>query len=64
MFACRVESAVIESYAALAKDAGFAIHSLDYALSGQLKLVAATPALTGTFVVLQFDGDTLLASLY
>ena len=26
--------------------------------------MAATPALTGTFVVLQFDGDTLLASLY
>ena len=64
VFACRVESAVVESYAALAKDAGFTIHSLDYSLSGQLKLVAATPALAGTFVVLQFDGDTLLASLY
>ena len=64
VFACRVESAVIESYAALAKDAGFAIHSLDYSLSGQLKLVAATPALTGTFVVLQFDDDTISACLF
>ena len=65
MLACRVESALVESYAALAKDAGLTLSSLDYTLSGQLKLTAATPALAGsTFVVLHFDGDTLLATLY
>lgn len=65
MLACRVESALVESYAALARDAGLTLSSLDYSLSGQLKLTAATPALAGsTFVVLHFDGDTLLATLY
>ena len=52
VLATRVESAVIETY-------------IDLALAGQIKLVRATPELAGkSFVVLQFDGDSLIAGLY
>lgn len=65
VLATRVESSVIETYIALAKDSGFKLCSIDLALAGQIKLVRATPALADkTFVVLQFDGDSLIAGLY
>lgn len=65
LLACRVESAVIEGFVNLAKDAGFTLGSIDCGLAGQLKLVEASPALAGkTFVLLQFDDDTLNASLF
>ena len=65
MLATRVESAVIENYIHLATACGLKLHSIDLALAGQIKLVGATPALAKqSFVVLQFDGDSLIAGLY
>ena len=58
VLATRVESAVIETYINLAAACGLK-------LAGQIKLVRATPELAGkSFVVLQFDGDSLIAGLY
>ncbi|MDY4774268.1 MAG: hypothetical protein SO256_11120 [Gemmiger sp.] len=65
VLATRVESAVIENYIHLATACGLKLHSIDLALAGQIKLVGATPALAKqSFVVLQFDGDSLIAGLY
>ena len=65
VLATRVESAVIENYIHLATACGLKLHSIDLALAGQIKLVGATPALEKqSFVVLQFDGDSLIAGLY
>ncbi|MDD6424211.1 MAG: hypothetical protein PUF92_01895 [Subdoligranulum variabile] len=65
VLATRVESAVIENYIHLATACGLKLHSIDLALAGQIKLVGATPALAKqSFVVLQFDGDSLISGLY
>ena len=65
VLATRVESAVIETYINLAAACGLKLYSIDLALAGQIKLVRATPALADkSFVVLQFDGDSLIAGLY
>ena len=65
VLATRVEQSVIAGYNALAKDAGFKLTCIDLGLAAPIKAVRTIPALqNGTFVVLQFDGDTLLASLY
>ena len=65
VLATRVESAVIENYIHLATACGLKLHSIDLALAGQIKLVGATPALAKqSFVVLQFEGDSLIAGLY
>ena len=65
MLATRVESAVIETYINLAAACGLKLYSIDLALAGQIKLVRATPELAGkSFVMLQFDGDSLIAGLY
>lgn len=65
MLATRVESAVVETYINLAAACGLKLYSIDLALAGQIKLVRATPELAGkSFVVLQFDGDSLIAGLY
>ena len=65
VLATRVESAVIETYVNLAANCGLKLYSIDLALAGQIKLVRATPALADkSFVVLQFDGDSLIAGLY
>lgn len=65
VLATRVESAVIETYINLAAACGLKLYSIDLALAGQIKLVRATPELAGkSFVVLQFDGDSLIAGLY
>ena len=62
VLATRVESAVIETYINLAAACGLKLYSIDLALAGQIKLVRATPELAGkSFVVLQFDGDSLIA---
>ena len=65
VLATRVESAVIETYINLAAACGLKLYSIDLALAGQIKLVCATPELAGkSFVMLQFDGDSLIAGLY
>ena len=65
VLATRVESAVIETYINLAAACGLKPYSIDLALAGQIKLVRATPELAGkSFVMLQFDGDSLIAGLY
>ena len=65
VLATRVESAVIETYINLAAACGLKLYSIDLALAGQIKLVRATPELAGkSFVMLQFDGDSLIAGLY
>ena len=62
VLATRVESAVIETYINLAAACGLKLYSIDLALAGQIKLVRATPELAGkSFVMLQFDGDSLIA---
>lgn len=61
----RVEKSVIDTYVALAQACGLHLYSIDLALAGQIKLVRVTPQLAAqTFVVLQFDGDSLVACLY
>ena len=56
---------MIETYINLAAACGLKLYSIDLALAGQIKLVRATPELAGkSFVVLQFDGDSLIAGLY
>ena len=56
---------IITNEAELAAACGLKLYSIDLALAGQIKLVRATPELAGkSFVMLQFDGDSLIAGLY
>ena len=65
MLATRVEQSVIAGYAALAKAAGFKLTCIDLGLAAPIKAVRTIPALqNGTFVVLQFDDDTISACLF
>lgn len=65
VLATRVEQSVIAGYAALAKDAGFKLTCIDLGLAAPIKAVRTIPALqNGTFVVLQFDDDTISACLF
>ena len=65
VLATRVEQAVIAGYDALAKAAGFKLHSIDLGLAALIKAVRTVPALQKeTFVLLQFDDDTISAALF
>ena len=65
VLATRVEQSVIAGYEALAKDAGFKLSCIDLGLAAPIKAVRTIPALqNGTFVVLQFDDDTISACLF
>ena len=65
VLATRVEQSVIAGYDALAKDAGFKLTYIDLGLAAPIKAVRTIPALqNGTFVVLQFDDDTISACLF
>lgn len=65
VLATRVEQSVIAGYNALAKDAGFKLICIDLGLAAPIKAVRTIPALqNGTFVVLQFDDDTISACLF
>ena len=65
VLATRVEQSVIAGYDALAKDAGFKLTCIDLGLAAPIKAVRTIPALqNGTFVVLQFDDDTISATLF
>ena len=65
VLATRVEQSVIAGYDALAKDAGFKRTYIDLGLAAPIKAVRTIPALqNGTFVVLQFDDDTISACLF
>lgn len=65
VLATRVEQSVIAGYAALAKAAGFKLTCIDLGLAAPIKAVRTIPALqNGTFVVLQFDNDTISACLF
>lgn len=65
VLATRVEQSVIAGYAALAKAAGFKLTCIDLGLAAPIKAVRTIPALqNGTFVVLQFDDDTISACLF
>ena len=65
VLATRVEQSVIAGYDALAKDAGFKLTCIDLGLAAPIKAVRTSPALqNGTFVVLQFDDDTISACLF
>lgn len=65
VLATRVEQSVIAGYDALAKDAGFKLTCIDLGLAAPIKAVCTIPALqNGTFVVLQFDDDTISACLF
>ncbi len=65
VLATRVEQSVIAGYDALAKDAGFKLTCIDLGLAAPIKAVRTIPALQkGTFVVLQFDDDTISACLF
>lgn len=65
VLATRVEQSVIAGYDALAKDAGFKLTCIDLGLVAPIKAVRTIPALqNGTFVVLQFDDDTISACLF
>ena len=65
VLATRVEQSVIAGYDALAKDAGFKLICIDLGLAAPIKAVRTIPALqNGTFVVLQFDDDTISACLF
>lgn len=65
VLATRVEQSVIAGYDALAKDAGFKLICIDLGLAAPIKAVRTIPALqSGTFVVLQFDDDTISACLF
>lgn len=65
VLATRVEQAVIAGYDALAKAAGFKLYSIDLGLAALIKAVRTVPALQEeTFVLLQFDDDTISAALF
>ena len=65
VLATRVEQSVIAGYDALAKDAGFKLTCIDLGLAAPIKAVHTIPALqNGTFVVLQFDDETISACLF
>ena len=65
VLATRVEQAVIAGYDALAKAAGFKLYSIDLGLAALIKTVRTVPALQKeTFVLLQFDDDTISAALF
>ena len=65
VLATRVEQSVIAGYAALAKAAGFKLTCIDLGLAAPIKAVRTIPALQNdTFVVLQFDDDTISACLF
>lgn len=65
VLATRVEQSVIAGYDALANDAGFKLTCIDLGLAAPIKAVRTIPALqNGTFVVLQFDDDTISACLF
>ncbi len=65
VLATRVEQSVIAGYATLAKAAGFKLTCIDLGLAAPIKAVRTIPALqNGTFVVLQFDDDTISACLF
>ena len=65
VLATRVEQSTIAGYVSLAKDAGFKLYSIDLGLAAPIKAVRAAPQLQShTFVVLQFDDDTILAALF
>lgn len=65
VLATRVEQSVIAGYDALAKDAGFKLTCIDLGLAAPIKAVRTIPVLqNGTFVVLQFDDDTISACLF
>ena len=65
VLATRVEQSVIAGYDALAKDAGFKLTCIDLGLAAPIKAVRTIPALqNGTFMVLQFDDDTISACLF
>ena len=65
VLATRVEQAVIAGYDALAKAAGFKLYSIDLGLAALIKAVRTVPALQKeTFVLLQFDDDTISAALF
>ena len=65
VLATRVEQAVIAGYDALAKTAGFKLYSIDLGLAALIKAVRTVPALQKeTFVLLQFDDDTISAALF
>lgn len=65
VLATRVEQSVIAGYDALAKDAGFKLTCIDLGLAAPIKAVRTIPTLqNGTFVVLQFDDDTISACLF
>ena len=61
----RVEQSVIAGYDALAKAVGFKLYSIDLGLAAPIKAVRTIPDLQQkTFVLLQFDDDTISACLF
>ena len=65
VLATRVEQSVIAGYAALAKAVGFKLYSIDLGLAAPIKAVRTIPDLQQkTFVLLQFDDDTISACLF
>lgn len=65
VLATRVEQSVIAGYDALAKDVGLKLYSIDLGLAAPIKAVRTIPALQkSTFVLLQFDDDTISACLF
>ena len=64
VLATRVEQSVIAGYDALAKAVGFKLYSIDLGLAAPIKAVRTIPDLQQkTFVLLQFDDDTISACL-
>ena len=65
VLATRVEQSVIAGYDALAKDVGLKLYSIDLGLAAPIKTVRTIPSLQkSTFVLLQFDDDTISACLF
>lgn len=65
VLATRVEQSVIAGYDALAKAVGFKLYSIDLGLAAPIKAVRTIPDLQQkTFVLLQFDDDTISACLF
>ena len=65
VLATRVEQSVIAGYDALAKAAGFKLTCIDLGLAAPIKAVRTIPDLQQkTFVLLQFDDDTISATLF